>query len=276
MNESERNYLISKLKQECKVHYFKNRLSGKNPIDMNDIELMCFVDKYKLDLLYATVLNDCTLKFLTIRNKFKEAKIPQDVLDILERLLAVSPESYLVGGCTRDIILGETPKDYDFVTDISYERLKELFPECKFKETGTEFLVFNLNYNGENYEIANFRKDSNKSDGRKPDSVEVGTIEEDQKRRDFHVNTIAWNPNELVITIDAVDDILERKLRFVGSPEQRLKEDTLRGIRFYRILKTKNLIPDTESLKAVRRNWSDIISSNEHRIMLEIEKICLS
>ncbi len=276
MNESERNYLISKLKQECKVHYFKNQLSGKNPMHMNDIELMCFIDEYKLDLLYTNVLNDCTLKFLTITNKFKEAKIPKDVLDILERLLVVSPNSYLVGGATRDIILGECVKDYDFVSDISYERLKEVFSECKFKETGTEYLVFNLNYNGEDYEIAMFRKDSNKSDGRRPDSVEIGTIYEDALRRDFTTGNIFWNPNELFILEQSVDDILERKLRFVGSPEQRLKEDTLRGIRFYRILKTKNLIPDAESLKAVRRNWKDIISSNEHRIMLEIEKICLS
>lgn len=57
---------------------------------------------------------------------------------------------------------------------------------------------------------------------------------------------------------------------------QRLFNISLRGIRFYRILKTKNLIPDAESLKAVRRNWKDIISSNEHRIILEIEKLCLS
>lgn len=150
-----------------------------------------------------------------------------------------------------------------------------MFPECKFKETGTEFLVFNLNYNGTDYEIANFRKESKTSDGRRPDSVDIGTIEDDCMRRDFSCNNIFWNPRELYTTPQSVDDILDRKLRFVGNPEQRLKEDSLRGIRFYRLIKTKNLEPDKDSLRAVRRNWKDIISSNEHRIMLEIEKICL-
>lgn len=275
MKESERNYLLTKLKEECKIFYYKNQLKCKNPLEMNDIELMTFIDKHSLELVYAQVLNDCTLKFLTIQNKFKEAKIPEEVLSILDRLLAESPNSYLVGGCTRDIILGEEVKDWDFVTDIAYSRLKEIFPDCKFKETGTEFLVFNLNYNGTDYEIANFRKDSETSDGRRPDSVRIGTIEDDCVRRDFTCNNIFWNHNNIYITPQSIDDILHRKLRFVGNPEQRLKEDSLRGIRFYRLLKTKNLEPDKESLRAVRRNWKDIISSNEHRIMLEIEKICL-
>ena len=279
MTESERNYLLTKLKEKCKIFYYKENLhlnsKNKNPLDMNDKELMTFIDKHNLHLGFAEVLSDCTLKFLTIQNKFKEAKIPADVSVILERLLAESPNSYLVGGCTRDIILGEEVKDYDFVTDIAYNRLKGIFSECKFKETGTEFLVFNLNYNGTDYEIANFRKDSETSDGRRPDSVQIGTIEDDCMRRDFTCNNIFWNPRELYITHQSVDDILNRTLRFVGNPEQRLKEDSLRGIRFYRLLKTKNLEPDKESLRAVRRNWKDIISSNEHRIMLEIEKICL-
>ncbi len=280
MNESERNYLLTKLKEKCKVFYYKESLhlnsKNKNPLDMNDKELMTFIDKHNLHLGFSEVLSDCTLKFLTFQNKFKEAKIPVDVSAILERLLAESSNSYLVGGCTRDIILGEEVKDYDFVTDIAYNRLRGIFSECKFKETGTEFLVFNLNYNGTDYEIANFRKDSETSaDSRRPDSVQIGTIEDDCMRRDFTCNNIFWNPKELYITPQSVDDILNRTLRFVGNPEQRIKEDSLRGIRFYRLLKTKNLEPDKESLRAVRRNWKDIISSNEHRIMLEIEKICL-
>lgn len=281
MNESERSYLLTKLKEECKIFYYKNSLNlnskNKNPLEMDDKELMVFIDKHGLELTYARVLNDCTLKFLTIQNKFKEAKIPEEVLTILDRLMNESPASYLVGGCTRDIILGEDVNDYDFVTDISYDRLKEVFPECKFKETGTEFLVFNLNYNGTDYEIANFRKDSKTSaDSRRPDSVEVGTIEEDKNRRDFSTGNIYWSTRELIISVQSVDDILDRKLRFVGNPEERLHEDLLRGWRFLRLAKTKNLTPDKDSLRAVRRNWEKIYNmSNPHRVMLELEKLCL-
>lgn len=279
MSNSQRKYLLSKLRKACKEHYFRNALNMKevqNPLDLDETELLYYVIDYNLDSMYRDILNDVSIKFIEIHNKFLEARIPVDVLQILSRLMQKSPNSYLIGGCTRDIILGLEPKDYDFVTDISYSELKELFSECKFKETGTEFLVFNLNYNGADYEIANYRKDSTESDGRKPQSVEIGTIEEDQARRDFWVNTIAWNPEDLRITEDALDDILERKLRFVGTPEERLHEDYLRGWRFLRLVKTKNLIPDAASLRAVRRNWEKIYnSSNPHRVMLELEKICL-
>lgn len=281
MSNSQRKYLLSKLRKACKEHYFRNALnldsSNKNPLEMREPELLSFIEKYNLDSTYRDILNEVSIKFIEIHNKFLEANIPEDVLTILHRLYIASKNSYLIGGCTRDIILGLEPKDYDFVTDIPYSGLKELFSECKFKETGTEFLVFNLNYNGVDYEIANYRKDSVTSDGRRPQSVEIGTIEEDILRRDYWCNTIAWNPEDLRITEDALDDILERKLRFVGTPEERLHEDYLRGWRFLRLVKTKNLIPDAASLRAVRRNWEKIYnSSNPHRVMLELEKICLN
>ena len=281
---SEQTYMLSKLRKKCKEYFFINSLhldrTNKNPLEMSEAELLTFVDKYNLGLILAETMNDAALKFLKIQNKFKEAKvskIPKDVIDILYRLMKKSENSYLIGGCTRDIILGLEPKDYDFVTDISYSELKELFSECKFKETGTEFLVFNLNYNGLDYEIANYRKDSlTSADSRRPDFVEIGTIEEDQNRRDFTANNIGWNPKDLRITEESLDDILEKKLRFVGRPEERLHEDFLRGWRFLRLVKTKNLTPDKESLRAVRRNWEKIYnSSNSHRVMLELEKLCL-
>ena len=281
---SEQTYMLSKLRKKCKEYFFINSLhldkTNKNPLEMVETELLTFVDKHNLELMLAETINDAALKFLKIQNKFTEAiysKISKDVIDILYRLMKKSENSYLIGGCTRDIILGLEPKDYDFVTDISYPELKELFSECKFKETGTEFLVFNLNYNGLDYEIANYRKDSlTSADSRRPDFVEIGTIEEDQKRRDFSINNIAWNPKDLRILEESLDDILERKLRFVGTPEQRLEEDYLRGWRFLRLVKTKNLTPDKESLRAVRRNWEKIYNaSNPQRVLLELEKICL-
>ena len=202
-------------------------------------------------------------------NKNKDASL------ILEMLLKNSKNSYIVGGCVRDILLDETPKDFDFVTDISYDKLKEIFSskEFSFKETGTNFLVFNLNYKGTDYEIANFRYESNYEDGRRPSKIRVGTIEEDRQRRDFHINSIFWNPYELYIHRFAIEDIENRVLRFVGNPEERLKEDYLRGIRFYRLLKTKNLTADKASLSAVRRNFDKIMKVTPHRMMMEIERV---
>ena len=102
------------------------------------------------------------------------------------------------------------------------------------------------------------------------------TLRQTRKDGDFTSGNIYWNPQELVISVQSVDDILDRKLRFVGDPEQRLKEDMLRGWRFMRLAKTKNLTPDKDSLRAVRRNWENIYNaSNPQRVMLELEKLCL-
>lgn len=267
------DFFLDCSQQKCKEMYFRNslRLKGyKNPLEIDSIETL--LENYELEE-YLIILQS---KYNYYFNKIKDATLKEkDVSFILEKLLEHSKNSYLVGGCIRDILLDEEPKDFDFVTDISYNKLKEIFSssEFKFKETGNAFLVFNLNYNGIGYEIANFRKDSKETDGRRPSEVNVGTIEEDRCRRDFHINSIFWNPNELYIHRFAFEDINKRVLRFVGNPDERLKEDYLRGIRFYRLLKTKNLTPDNKSLIAVRKNFDKIMQVTPHRMMMEIEKM---
>lgn len=267
------NFFLDYLQQKCKEVYFRNSLhlkGYKNPLEIDSIEIL--LENYELEE-YLIILQS---KYNYYFNKIKDAVLKEkDVSLILKKLLEQSKNSYLVGGCIRDILLDETPKDFDFVTDISYDKLKEIFSskEFAFKETGNAFLVFNLNYNGIEYEIANFRKDSKESDGRRPSEVRVGTIEEDRQRRDFHINSIFWNPEELYIHRFAFEDINKRVLRFVGNPDERLKEDYLRGIRFYRLLKTKNLTPDKASLSAVRRNFDKIMKVTPHRMMMEIERM---
>lgn len=273
MTQSKKNYLFHNLRNILNIHYYKNNINSKCPATMNNDEILVHIEKYNLTNLYAEVMNEMVFKFKSIEDKFENIIIPNNVKNVLDKLLKISKNSYLVGGCVRDIILGETPKDWDFVTDISYENLKKIFKDYSFKETGQNFLVFNLNYNGEDFEIANFRKDSKESDGRHPDSVEKGSIEEDMKRRDFTINNIYWN-GELVIDIKSVDDVINRTLRFVGNPDERIKEDYLRGWRAHRLSKTKNLTIEKNTLKAIRRNWDNIYNlSNPHRVMLEIEKL---
>ncbi len=269
----EYNFFLDCIQQKCKEMYFRNSLhlkGYKNPLEIDSIETL--LENYELEE-YLIILQS---KYNYYFNKIKDAVLKEkDVSFILEKLLEHSKNSYLVGGCVRDILLDEIPKDFDFVTDISYDNLKEIFSseEFTFKETGTNFLVFNFNYKGTDYEIANFRYESNYEDGRRPSEVRVGTIEEDRQRRDFHINSIFWNPYELYIHRFAFEDINKRVLRFVGNSDERLKEDYLRGIRFYRLLKTKNLTPDKASLSAVRRNFDKIMKVTPHRMMMEIEKM---
>ena len=187
-------------------------------------------------------------------------------------------DACIVGGCVRDSLLGKEPHDWDFVSSKSYEELEEQFSRAGFtiNETGKQFLVLNISKNGETFEIARFRKDGMYTDGRHPDSVEVGTIQEDSERRDFTVNALYFNlsSDKLIDpTGQGLNDILDNKLKFVGSPEKRIEEDSLRVIRFYRFL-SKGFTADSKSLKAVRSYFDKALKqTTPERVRVEIEKM---
>lgn len=281
-------YTISKFKNIVKTLYYTAKPNGvyrdiidwKQPLEFNQL---LQIYKEITQLSSNTIMdnfneffksNDNIIKNLHKNISYKLTK-QKDVMHILNKLLKISPNSFVVGGCVRDICLKQKPKDYDFVTDIPYDNLKIIFRNEQYtlKETGKHFLVLNVTYKGKDYEIANFRSESNYSNHRNPDCVRIGTVVEDMKRRDFTINSLYWNPNQLLYLNEGIDDILSKRLRFIGNPIDRLQEDYLRGWRFYRLLKTKNLTPDKKSLKAVRSNFHNILLVSPNRIMNEIERI---
>ena len=91
-------------------------------------------------------------------------RLELQLLELKMILTSFSTESYLVGGCVRDYLLGKTPKDYDFVTDIPYDELERIFRDAGWgvSRTGENFLVMNVSKGGVQYEIANFRCDKYK------------------------------------------------------------------------------------------------------------------
>lgn len=190
-----------------------------------------------------------------------------------------SKNNFLVGGCVRDSFLGKEPKDFDIVTDVHMDTSTPLFEANGFtvKECGEAFLVLNISKNGEQFEIANFRKEGVYLDGRRPTSVEIGTLEEDAVRRDFTINALYENPltgEILDPTGRGLSDIKNRTLRFIGNPKDRIKEDYLRVFRFYRFLATKGLNADSKSLKACRQYFSEAyLHTTPERVRLELERL---
>lgn len=172
----------------------------------------------------------------------KEIMLPNDVIFILNKLQTYG-EGYLVGGAIRDILLGTSPKDYDFCTNIEYDKLKEIFSEYKPKEIGQHFGIIQININGVDYEIAKMRKDIGCPSDRREQEIEfTSDLEEDLKRRDFTINAIAYKDNRLYfLSEDTISDIENRELNFVGNAIDRLREDPLRLLRYIRFLCTKNL-----------------------------------
>jgi len=207
-------------------------------------------------------------------------KLELQLLQIKMILTTYSNESYLVGGCVRDSLLGIKPKDYDIVTDIPYDKLDEIFTEAGWdvSRTGENFLVLNIAKDGVQFEICNFRSDSDDSDGRRPTSVKIGDINNDFLRRDFTINALynRMSDGELIDpTGTGISDINTRTLRFVGKAEDRIKEDYLRIFRFYRFIK-KGFTPAKKDLKKVREMFTEAYENTcAERVREEIEKMVL-
>lgn len=164
-------------------------------------------------------------------------ELPEYVKNILQELNKWGFAAYVVGGCVRDSLLGIEPKDWDVTTDATPDQVENIFEHTipTGKQYGTITVICE---DSEQVEITTFRKDGTYGDGRRPDNVTFGKdIVEDLSRRDLTVNAIAFN--ELVGLVDPFNgqqDLENKIISFVGSAEDRIKEDALRILRAIRFM----------------------------------------
>jgi len=208
-----------------------------------------------------------------------ENVVPKELLPFLMVLNSHSDNNYIVGGAVRDLLSGKEPNDYDVVTDIPMSELITLFTEggFKVKQTGVAHFVLNVYKNGYGVEISNFRKDV-VCNGRQAE-CEVGTIEDDSKRRDFTINAVYMSTRFDGTFVDPTGtgctDIKQRKLRFVGDPKERIREDFLRVWRAYRFI-SKGFVPDKKLICAIREMYNEAhAKTSPERIRSELEKMVL-
>lgn len=207
------------------------------------------------------------------------ATIPLEVKQVSETLEKAGFEAYMVGGCVRDLLIGKTPKDWDFTTNANPEEIQALFPEtyCN-NDYGTVGVVNEetLDTRLKVVEVTPFRSEGIYSDARRPDAVTFGvSLEEDLKRRDFTVNAIAFRlrDEQLVDLFDGMGDIEKKRLKTVGSPDERFSEDALRMMRAVRLAAELNFAIESETTAAINRN-ADILSRiSTERIAEELLRI---
>ena len=192
---------------------------------------------------------------------------------------------YIVGGYVRDLLMKRAaPTDIDFVTEGSGIALAQsvaaaIDPETKvsvFKTYGTAM----FRYQGLELEFVGARKESYNAESRNP-SVEQGTLEDDQKRRDFTINAMAISLNkesfgELVDPFHGVEDMEKRILRTPLEPEQTYSDDPLRMMRAVRFAATLGFSIDENSMEAIKKEAHRIKIVTIERIMVEFNKIMLS
>lgn len=156
---------------------------------------------------------------------------------ICELLQNAGFQAVIVGGAVRDMIMGKEPNDWDIATSATPDQIeKVLHRHFIMKEVGRSFGVVLAKANdGEEFEIATFRKDVD-CDGRHA-VVEFGaSMEEDAERRDFTINAMMFDPitEKLFDFFNGIEDISNRKIRFVGNSLMRIDEDHLRILRAIR------------------------------------------
>ena len=201
------------------------------------------------------------------------SKKEEIALDIVKKLQKSGHTAYFAGGCVRDSILRVQPKDYDVATSASPDQVEKLFE--KTVPVGKQFGVMLAIVEGEQFEIATFRKEGGYQDGRHPSWIKKSDPEEDAKRRDFTVNGLFYDPikDEIIDYVGGVEDIHHQLISTIGKPEERFSEDKLRLIRAVRFASTLGFKLEEQTWFTLKKMAPEIKMVSSERIRDELVKI---
>ena len=183
-----------------------------------------------------------------------------------------------VGGCVRNTILKMPVTDIDLATDAQPEEIIKIAKEnnIRFVPTGLAYGTITLIIDNKNYQITTFRTDFD-HDGRYAKVEFTESLLLDASRRDLTINALYCNHvGEVIDPLNGLDDIKKQKIKFIGNPNERIKEDNLRILRFFRfqaIYGNKNLEIDSIALEACHNHKSKLAALSKERITSELRKI---
>lgn len=190
---------------------------------------------------------DSTQPLVVGRNEhgISRKQFSPNAIKVLYRLKDGGFDAYLVGGCIRDILLGQQPKDFDVVTNATPEQVKKLFRNCRL--IGRRFRLAHIVFGREIIEVATMRGHHEAA----PDKNQIsqssdqgqllrdnvyGSIEEDAERRDFTINALYYSINDFSIHdfANGIAAINARQIELIGDPKTRYREDPVRMLRAVR------------------------------------------
>ncbi len=211
-------------------------------------------------------------------------KIQHPVFKVVSQIISEKGlEAYVIGGFVRDLLLDRPSKDIDIVVvgdglSLAEEAAKILRVKkvSLFKNFGTA----QFNYKDLDIEFVGARKESYQEDSRKP-AIEVGSLSDDQKRRDFTINALAIDLRkesfgQLIDPFDGLADLEKGILKTPLDPNTTYSDDPLRMMRAIRFATQLNFQIERASLEAILANASRLQIISQERIMDELNKIILS
>ncbi len=179
---------------------------------------------------------------------------------------------YMVGGTSRDILLGKIPFDWDFASDATPEEERSFLPEADY--TFAKFGSIKVIDQGKEIDITTFREEGGYLDFRHPSSIKfVTSAEKDSKRRDFTINALYIDgEGNLLDFHHGLEDLRNKVIRFIGDPKVRVKEDPLRILRAERFARRLGFVIEEESQRAMDENRFLLEKLNPEKVKSEAKK----
>ncbi len=198
--------------------------------------------------------------------------MPSTIKDILITLENKGYEAYVIGGYVRDYLLNRVSYDIDICTNATPQELLTIFPKAQVQLGSISFKK-----NKYSFEITTYREELAYANRRPIKYVYLSHLEDDLKRRDFTINTIAMNKDNKIINLRHGLESLEKKeIKVVGDISQKLTEDPLRIMRAIRLATILNFQLEPTLTQFISNNSSLILTLSSERLRLELDKIFLS
>lgn len=198
-------------------------------------------------------------------------KLPTDIQQVLTQLRQAGFEAYVVGGCLRDILLQIEPKDWDVTTNALPEQIQQVFKKSLYLNA---FGTVTVRSGALEVEVTTFRSDGQYSDFRHPDQVQFGvSLHEDLARRDFTVNALAYDGNNIIDEWSGQTDLKAGVIRAVGDSATRFQEDALRMLRAIRFANQLRFHIEPNTFIAIKKQHQLITHVSAERIRDELVKM---
>lgn len=214
----------------------------------------------------------------------KQSLISRHAMTVLKGLKQKGYDSYLVGGCVRDLLLGLEPKDFDVSTNASPEQVRRVFRNARV--IGRRFKIVHVRFGREVIEVATYRgaPESSHQDesthrigeqGRLLADNIYGTRDEDAIRRDLSVNALYYDPasDEVLDYHEGLNDIKQGLLRVIGDPAERYREDPVRMLRVVRFASKLGFEIDPAASSALDQHVDLLTNVPAARLFDEVLKL---
>ncbi len=197
----------------------------------------------------------------------------------MDALVAALGEARFVGGCVRDALLGIEPADVDLATPLEPDMVMARLRSAGIKPvpTGIAHGTITAVLESGPVEVTTLRHDVS-TDGRHAVVAYTADWQADAARRDFTMNALYADPatGEVFDWFGGLDDLAARHVRFIGDPLQRIAEDHLRILRFFRFMARFGDVPDADGLAACAARANDLMALSRERIRDELLKLLLA